>query len=65
MALLRMGVLTMAPPRHGSTYHGRHPVKYNHRRTEALTADNTAPIRIVVSLGLSLSLRLTSASASA
>ena len=33
---------------HGSTYHGRHRVKYNHRRTEALTAENTAPIRIVV-----------------
>ena len=27
---------------------GRHRVKYNHRRTEALTTDNTAPIRIVV-----------------
>ena len=41
----------MAPPHHGSTYHGRHRVKYNHRRTEALTAENTAPIRIVVDYG--------------
>ena len=66
-ALLTMAILTVSPPwwftstspplpHHGSTYHGRHPVKYNHRRTEALTADNTAPIRIVVSLSLSLSL---------
>ena len=51
----------MALLHYGYTYYGRHPVKYNHRRTEALTADNTAPIRIVVSLRLGLSLRLTSA----
>ena len=48
MALLTTGVLIIVPPHHGSTYHGRHRVKYNHRRTEALTAENTAPIRIVV-----------------
>jgi hypothetical protein len=38
-------------PSEAALHAGRHRVKYNHRRTEALTAENTAPIRIVVDYG--------------
>ena len=35
-------------PAEAALHSGRHPVKYNRRRAEALTTENTAPIRIVV-----------------
>ena len=57
-ALLPVALLTTAsPPQHAPPHHAphhghdRHRVKYNRRRTEALTSENTAPIRIAVGQG--------------
>ena len=52
VALLSTALLPVAlhaPPHHAPHHvHDRHRVKYNRRRTEALTSENTAPIRIAV-----------------